>query len=314
MKLKTFKSDFILLLTASIWGLAFVAQRMGMDHVGPFTFNGVRFALGGLSLLPFLLVGLRRRRNRIKVIAEPDLKEILKGGIVSGMILFCGSSLQQIGLVYTTAGKAGFITGLYVVFVPVLGLIWKQRAGTGTWLGAVMAAVGLYLLSVTEQMTMGFGDILELAGAVFFALHVIVIGRLAQRIDTVSLSFIQCMLCSILSLAVAFVFERISLTGIRLAAFPIFYGGVFSVGIAYSLQIYGQKGSHPAHAAILLSLESLIAAIGGWLILNEFLSGRALTGCGLMMSGMLVSQLYTYFVPLKARLQNRIGQSRGQSM
>ena len=123
MKLKTFKSDFILLLTASIWGLAFVAQRMGMDHVGPFTFNGLRFALGGFSLLPFLLVGLKRRRNRIKVIAEPDLKEILGGGLLSGLILFCGSSLQQVGLVYTTAGKAGFITGLYVVLVPVLGLI-----------------------------------------------------------------------------------------------------------------------------------------------------------------------------------------------
>lgn len=310
MKLKTFKSDFILLLTATIWGLAFVAQRMGMDHVGPFTYNGVRFALGGLSLLPFLLVGLKKKKERIKVVAEPDLKEILGGGILSGLILFCGSSLQQVGLVYTTAGKAGFITGLYVVFVPVLGLIWKQRAGTGTWLGAVMAAGGLYLLSVTEQMTMEFGDILELLGAVFFALHVILIGRLSQRIDTVSLSFVQCMLCSIASLIVAFVFEEISLTGIRLAAFPILYGGVFSVGIAYSLQIYGQKGSHPAHAAILLSLESLIAAIGGWLILNEFLSGRALTGCGLMMAGMLVSQLYTYFVPFKAKLHNRLDLSK----
>lgn len=312
MKLKTFKSDFILLLTASIWGLAFVAQRMGMDHVGPFTFNGLRFALGGFSLLPFLLVGLKRRRNRIKVIAEPDLKEILGGGLLSGLILFCGSSLQQVGLVYTTAGKAGFITGLYVVLVPVLGLIWRQSAGTGTWLGAVMAAAGLYLLSVTEQMTMEFGDLLELIGAVFFALHVIIIGRLSQRIDTVSLSFVQCMLCSILSLITALAFEKISLAGIRLAAFPIFYGGVFSVGIAYSLQIYGQKGSHPAHAAILLSLESLIAAIGGWLILNEFLSGRALAGCGLMMSGMLVSQLYPYRGSISVWLQNRLYQKKGK--
>jgi drug/metabolite transporter (DMT)-like permease len=305
MELKTFKSDFILLITAAIWGLAFVAQRMGMDHVGPFTFNGVRFALGGVSLLPFLLVGLTKKKGRVPVVDGPDLPEILRGGILSGLILFCGSSLQQVGLVYTTAGKAGFITGLYVILVPVLGLLWKQRAGTGTWIGAVMAAVGLYFLSVTEQMTIGFGDILELMGAVFFALHVIVIGRLSQRIDTVSLSFVQCMLCSVVSMAVAFAFETVSLIGIWRAALPIFYGGVFSVGIAYSLQIYGQKGSHPAHAAILLSLESVIAAIGGWLILNEFLSGRALAGCVLMMSGMLVSQLYTYLIPRKKTVETR---------
>ncbi len=305
MELKTFKSDFVLLITASIWGLAFVAQRMGMDHVGPFTYNGVRFALGGVSLVPFLLVGLTKKKSRVAAVEGPDWREILKGGILSGLILFCGSSLQQVGLVYTTAGKAGFITGLYVILVPVIGLLWKQRAGTGTWIGAVMAAVGLYLLSVTEQMTISFGDVLELVGAVFFALHVIVIGRLSQRIDTVSLSFVQCMLCSVVSMAVAFVFETVSLTGIWRAAFPIFYGGVFSVGIAYSLQIYGQKGSHPAHAAILLSLESVIAAIGGWLILNEFLSGRALAGCVLMMSGMLVSQLYTYLMPGKESVETR---------
>jgi len=297
MELKTLKSDFVLLLVALIWGFAFVAQRMGMDHVGPFTYNGIRFALGGLSLFPFLLVTLKKRKNRVTTFDEPDSKEVLRGGILAGLILFAGSSLQQVGLVYTTAGKAGFITGLYVIFVPVFGLLWRQRAGTGTWIGAVMAAMGLYLLSVNEQMTISFGDVLELVGAVFFALHVIVIGRLTMRIDTVRLSFIQCMICSGLSMAVAVAMESITLSGIRMAAVPIFYGGVFSVGIAYSLQIYGQKGSPPAHAAILFSLESVIAALGGWLILNEVLSGRSLSGCVLMMAGMLISQLYTYFFP-----------------
>ncbi|MBI9088097.1 MAG: DMT family transporter [Desulfobacterium sp.] len=300
MEMKTFKSDFVLLVAASIWGLAFVAQRMGMDHVGPFTYNGLRFALGGLSLLPFLLVARKKRKNRARVQDDPGSKEILQGGLLAGVILFAGSSLQQVGMLYTTAGKAGFITGLYVVIVPVMGLLWRQKAGTGTWIGALMAAVGLYFLSVTEEMTMSFGDFLELVGAFFFAMHVIVIGKLSQRIDTVRLSFVQCMLCSVVSMIVAVSMEEISLSGIRMAALPIFYGGVFSVGIAYSLQIYGQKGSHPAHAAILLSLESVVAAIGGCLILNEVLSGRSLSGCVLMMAGMLISQLYPYMVSKKA--------------
>jgi drug/metabolite transporter (DMT)-like permease len=300
MEMKTFKSDCVLLLVATIWGLAFVAQRMGMDHVGPFTYNGIRFALGGLSLLPFLLVARKKRKNRARAVDDPRPKEILTGGILAGVILFAGSSLQQVGMLYTTAGKAGFITGLYVVIVPVVGLFWRQKAGTGTWIGALMAAVGLYFLSVTEQMTISFGDLLELVGAFFFAMHVIVIGKLSQRIDTVRLSFVQCMLCSAVSMLVAVSMETITLSGIRMAAIPILYGGVFSVGIAYSLQIYGQKGSHPAHAAILLSLESVVAAIGGCLILNEVLSGRSLSGCVLMMAGMLISQLYPYIVSKKA--------------
>ncbi|MFH1155264.1 MAG: DMT family transporter [Pseudomonadota bacterium] len=294
MELKTFKSDFVLLTAASIWGLAFVAQRMGMEHVGPFTFNGVRFALGGLSLLPFLSSAHARRKARSYDPLDPPLAEILSGSLMSGCILFAGASLQQVGLVYTTAGKAGFITGLYVVLVPILGLFWKQKAGIGTWAGAAIAALGMYFLSVTDSMTMGFGDVLELAGALFFAMHVLLIGRLSGRMDTLRLSFIQCMVCSLASLTTAAAMEVISLDGIWQAAIPIVYGGVFSVGIAYSLQIYGQKTGNPAHAAILLSLESVVAALGGWLILGEVLSGRAIAGCVLMMSGMLVSQLYNH--------------------
>lgn len=297
MELKTFKSDFVLLLTASIWGMAFVAQRMGMDHVGPYTFNGIRFALGGLSLLPFVMLtrkrNTRKKNNSLKAVSGGSLAS---GGILAGCVLFAGASFQQVGLVYTTAGKAGFITGLYVVIVPVLGILWKQRVGAGTWAGAVMAAAGLYLLSVTEAMTISFGDFLELLGAFCFALHVIIIGRLSPRINTAYLSIIQCGVCSVFSLGAALVLEEISLAGVRGAALPIFYGGVFSVGIAYSLQIYGQKTGHPAHAAILLSLESVVAALGGWAILGEVLSPRGIVGCALMMTGMLISQLYTYLL------------------
>ncbi len=297
--MKTFKSDFILLIVASIWGFAFVAQRMGMEYVGPYTFNGIRFALGGLSLMPFIIVGRKQREIKKTSYPTPGWKEVIKGGMLSGIVLFAGASLQQVGMVYTTAGKSGFITGLYVVLVPILGLFRKQNAGAGTWIGALMAVFGLYLLSVTRNMTISFGDLLEFIGAFCFALHVIIIGELSKKLDTVRLAFVQCTLCSFLSIATAFVLEKITINGIWLAAFPIIYGGVFSVGIAYSLQIYGQKDSHPAHAAILMSLESVVAALGGWLILNEILSSRALTGCMLMLAGMLTSQLYSYIIPKK---------------
>ncbi len=302
MEVKTFKSELILLLAAAIWGFAFVAQRLGMDHVGPFTYNGIRFALGGISLLPFLLVGIKRKKNKLVVVSPPPaVGLIIKSGLAAGVVLFTGASLQQVGLVHTTAGKAGFITGLYVVIVPFIGLLWKQKSSAGTWIGALLAALGLYFLSITQELTVEYGDFLEFLGAFCFACHVVIIGRVTNRIDTVTLSIIQCSICSALSLLVAVAFEEIAWQGIKAAALPIFYGGVFSVGIAYSLQIYGQRGSHPAHAAILLSLESVIAALGGWLILNEVLSGRALFGCALMMAGMLVSQLYPYVVRNNAR-------------
>lgn len=306
--MRTLKSDFILLFVATIWGLAFVAQRMGMDHVGPYTFNGIRFALGSLSLLPFLIAGEQKKRTALKTARQngleeqnsssnPGIIENLKGGWIAGIVLFAGASFQQVGLVHTTAGKAGFITGLYVVIVPLIGLFWREKTGAGTWIGGILAAIGLYLLSVNESLTISYGDLLELAGALCFAMHVILVGKLGTRMDTLILSFIQSIVCSAASMIAALMVESITLQGITLAALPIIYGGVFSVGIAYSLQIYGQKTSHPAHAAILLSLESVMAAIGGWLILNEFLSGRALLGCGIMMAGMVVSQLYPYIFP-----------------
>jgi drug/metabolite transporter (DMT)-like permease len=286
MKASTFKSDFILLFVAIIWGFAFVAQRIGMDHVGPFTFNGLRFVLGSLSLLPIIF--FQRNSTSIK-----NNNGIINSGILSGIFLFLGISFQQVGLVYTTAGKAGFITGLYVVIVPFLNLFFKQdRTGLGTWIGAILASIGMFLLSVTNDMSMEFGDLLVLFSAICFAFHLIIIGRLSKRFNTAWLSFVQCMVCSILSLLVAVVFETFILADILKISIPLLYGGVLSVGVAYSLQIYGQKDSPASHAAIIFSLESVFAAIGGWLILNEILSGRAFFGCVLMLAGMLISQLY----------------------
>lgn len=284
------RSNLFLLLTAIIWGLAFVAQRAGMEHVGPFAFNGVRFALGSISLLPLLWLACRRRGDGAGE-ARMNARSALWGGALAGVVLFLGATLQQVGVVYTTAGKAGFITGLYVVIVPLMGLLWGQRSGGRIWLGALLAVMGLYLLSMTRQFTISPGDALVLIGAFFWAGHVQVIARLARRIDSLVLSFFQCVVCSILSLITAAFTESISVAGLVQATWPILYGGVMSVGVAYTLQVVGQKGAHPAHAAIILSLESVFALVGGWLLLGEILSVRAGIGCALMLVGMLVSQL-----------------------
>ncbi len=177
---------------------------------------------------------------------------------------------------YTTAGKAGFITGLYVIIVPILGLFWRQQPQIGTWVGAILAAFGLYFLSVTEELTIEPGDFLVLIGAFFWAAHVLIIGWLSPRINPIKLAFSQYVACSILSLITASIVEDITLSSIFLAAIPILYGGLISVGIAYTLQVVAQRDAHPAHAAILLSLEAVFAAIGGWLILGEILSARGL--------------------------------------
>jgi drug/metabolite transporter (DMT)-like permease len=243
-------------------------------------------------LLPLVLLSRGQRTSSDNILPPAGLKTILLGGGALGLALFAGASLQQIGLVYTTAGKAGFITGLYVIIVPILGLVWRQQPKIGTWMGAFLAAFGLYFLSVTEQFTIDLGDLLVLIGAFFWAAHVLIIGWLSPRINPIKLAFSQYLACSILSLITATVIEDISMRSISQAAIPILYGGLLSVGIAYTLQVIAQREAHPAHAAILLSLEAVFAAIGGWLILDEVISARGLFGCGLMLAGMLLSQLW----------------------
>lgn len=310
MKITTLKSDALLLLTAAIWGFAFVAQRAGMEYVGPFTFNGVRFALGSLVLIPLILRNRNNQPFKVKTLTREESKTIIFGGTILGLTLFAAASLQQVGLVYTTAGNAGFITGLYVVIVPILGLFWRQRPDAGTWIGAFIAAMGLYLLSVTDNFTISFGDFLELCGAFLWAGHVLIIGWLSPKMDSLKLACTQFAACSILSLITAISIEKIVLKSIFQAAIPILYGGIFSVGVAYTLQVIAQQKSHPAHAAILLSLEAVFAAFGGWLILNETLTSRGLIGCSLMLAGMFVSQLLRIYGDdarvLIRRMQNRM--------
>ena len=263
-----------------------------MDYVGPFTFNGVRFALGCLVLLPLILRnGIQKNASR-KSTSSAGTKTLIFGSGLLGITLFAAASFQQVGLIYTTAGNAGFITGLYVVIVPILGLFWGQHPNTGTWIGALIAAAGLYFLSVTDELTISFGDMLELVGAFLWAVQILIVGWLSPKIDPLKLAFTEFSACSLLSLVTAFIFEEIALNALFQATIPILYGGVLSVGVAFTLQVVAQQKAHPAHAAILFSLESVFAAFGGWLILNETISSRGLVGCTLMLSGMLLSQLY----------------------
>jgi drug/metabolite transporter (DMT)-like permease len=290
----TLKADFLLLLTASIWGFAFVAQRVGMEHIGPFLFNGIRFALGSLSLLPLIYFGMGNGKSKSAPSIPIGKRTKIAGSVLAGLVLFAGASLQQIGIVYTTAGKAGFITGLYVILVPIIGLKWGRKPSLGTWIGAILAVLGLYLLSVTEQFTIDKGDFLVLLSAFMWAAHVLWISWLSPRMNPLIIAASQFAICSIFSLLVAYALEPIILSSILAASVPILYGGLGSVGIAYTLQVVAQRDAHPAHASILLSMEGAFAVLGGWLLLNETLSIRGFAGCGFMLSGMLLSQLWTY--------------------
>ncbi len=293
------KANILLLITAAIWGSAFVAQRVGMDYIGPFTFSGIRFLIGSAVLVPlaiwlnYRLKGKASANEAVKSDNSSEEKGIslIMGSVIAGTVLFIGASLQQVGLVYTTAGKAGFITSLYIVLVPIMGIALKQKAGFGIWLGALFALVGLYLLSITSDFTLEYGDFLMLIGAFFWAGHVLVIGWLAPKHDAIKLSIIQFFVCGVLSMLVALVYETIVWANVMLAMDSILFAAIMSTGIAYTLQVIAQQDAKPSHAAIILSGEAMFAVLAGWLILGEILTTRGMIGCALIMVGMLVSQL-----------------------
>jgi len=284
---RTFRSDALLLVAAFIWGTTFVAQRKGMDHIGPMTYIVVRFPLGAATLIPLILW----RRNGLAQHPRCTKRFLLWGGVLAGLALFGGSSFQQLGLQYTTAGKAGFVTSLYVALVPLMGLALGHRCGRSLWLGVCLTVAGLYLLSVTESFTIARGDLLVLVGAFFWALHVLVIGYLAQRGEPLRIACVQFLVCAALGMPFALLTEEITLSALRAAALPVLYGGVLSAGIAFTLQIVCQRTSPPSHAAIIMSLEMVFAALAGWLILDERLGWRGLAGCALMLAGLMVVQL-----------------------
>lgn len=283
------RANLLLLLTAVIWGFAFVAQRSGMEHVGPFTFNAIRFLIGALALIP-LMTSLDRRREARVVVPLRD-RSLLIGGLLAGFVIFAAATLQQVGIVYTTAGKAGFITSLYVVLVPVLGLALGHRPPAAVWVGATLAAIGLYFLTIQEGLTIAWGDLLVLIGAFLWAGHVLLIGHLSPGTDPVKLAFLQFMACAALSAVAAALSETVTADAVRAALVPILYAGIMSVGVGYTLQVVAQGYTRPADTAIILSLEAVFAVVGGWILLGEELSLRALFGCGLMLAGILISQI-----------------------
>lgn len=282
-------SSLALLIAAAIWGFAFVAQRVGMKYIGPFTFTGIRFALGAISLIP-LMIFYNNKDEKVKIKNIKGNNNLL-GGVIIGIILFLAASFQQVGLIGTSAGKAAFITGLYIVFVPILGLFLRHHIKANTWIGAVIAVVGLYFLCVTNRFSISYSDMLELASAFLFAIHILLIDYFSQKINVLKLAFSQFITCSILSMITAVFIEHITVSGILQALIPILYGGICSVGIAYTLQILGQKNAEPTHAAIICSMETVFATIGGIFILNEQLGVKGSIGCLLMLTGMILSQL-----------------------
>lgn len=293
------RANSLLVLTAAIWGFAFVAQRIGAGHLGPFAFNGTRFLLGALVLLPVIGYADRVRHTApgrdaaeplaTSPIAADRWRAAAVPGLVAGVVLVTASWLQQLGVGMTTAGKAGFITGLYVVLVPVIGLLVGHGTGRLTWAGVTVAVVGLYLLTMTEGSGMAPGDALVLVGAGFWAVHILVIDHFAG-IDPLRLSVVQFAVCGGISLILAIATEADTFAGLSAAMWPVLYGGLLSVGVAYTLQVVAQRHAKPTHAAIILSTEAVFGAIGGAILLAEQMSGRALAGCALMLAGIVLAQ------------------------
>ena len=289
IKNKAIRADVIMLITAAIWGFAFVAQREGMETMGPFLFNGARFFIGVAVLAPLVWYLSKKKKTSNK--EEVSTKKLLFAGTIAGLFLFAACSFQQVGLQYTTAGKSGFITGLYIFFVPLIGIFLGQKTNSGTWIGAMIALIGLYLLSIKDDFSFAEGDLLQLICAVFFAAHVLVIGFLAKRMDPLKLSLIQYIVSAVLSLFIAMAIEVIRWDMIVDTAIPLLYAGGMSIGVGYTLQVVAQQHAKSSHAAIILGLEGAFAALGGWLLLDEQLTTRGVIGCVLMLTGMLLSQL-----------------------
>lgn len=299
---KKMRGNLILLLTALIWGTAFVAQSAGMEHVQPFTYNGVRTLIGGLVLIPviFLFDRLKPADQRPSPDEQKEIRRnSLIGGAACGVVLCVASSFQQFGISMTTAGKAGFITALYIVIVPLLGVFIKKKIPKITWLCVGIAVVGFYLLCVKEGFSVSAGDLLVLCCAFFFSIHIMVIDYFnGKQVDGIRMSCIQFLVAGLISLVLMLVFEQPSLENLWAAKGSILYAGVLSCGVAYTLQILGQRDTEPTTATLILSLESVFAALSGWALLHETLSFKELAGCALVFAAVILAQIP---LPVKAK-------------
>lgn len=290
------RQSCLLFLTAVIWGVAFVAQSAGMDYVQPFTFSATRSVLGGIVLLPVIAFMERKRRNEANAAKSRQgervqRKNLLIGGILCGLLLFIASNFQQVGIQYTTAGKAGFVTALYIVIVPIYGIFLHKKIGVNVWLGVLLGLVGLYLLCMQEGFRLEKGDALVLVCALTFSVHIMVVDHFSPLVDGVKMSCIQFFVCGILSGIVMFFVEQPQLSQILSAWLPIGYAGILSCGVAYTLQIVGQKGMNPTIASLIMSLESVVSVLSGWLILHQGLAVKEMIGCAIMFLAIVLAQL-----------------------
>ena len=282
--------SLILILTAMIWGAAFVAQSVGMDHLGPFTFNMARFLIGGLVLLPAIPL-LDRLSRRTPDKSPAARRTLLKGGVLCGLALGVAATAQQFGVKYTTVGKAGFITALYIVMVPLLGMLVGRKPAGHIWGSVVLAVAGLYLLCMEGSLRLGLGDLLVLGCSVLFAVHILIIDRFSPLVDGVRLSCIQFFVAAAVSAVGMLLFEQPGWSALTAAWAPVLYAGVLSSGVGYTLQVVGQKGMDPTVASLLLSLESVFSVLAGWVLLHQSMNLRELAGCALMFGGILLAQL-----------------------
>lgn len=300
------RHSFLLLMTAIIWGSGFVAQSVGMDYIGPFTFTAVRNLIGTVVLVPLVLYihygpGAGRKKPRQ---ASFTYRYTISGGICCGVFLCIASNFQQFGIMYTTVGKAGFITALYVVFVPVLGLFLRKRVSVFIWISVALSVIGLYLLCMTENtFTLQFGDFLELICALMFSVHIMVIDHFTGKADSVVMSAVQFLVCGLISLLLMFLFETPDISRIIEAWQPVLYAGIFASGMGYTLQMVGQKGVDPTVASLIMCMESVVSAVAGWLILGQKLSIREVSGCILMFAAIVLAQLPVSSLKEKAKVR-----------
>lgn len=287
MDRKTMGSNLLLGLTAFIWGVAFVAQSVGMEYVNPFTFNACRFLIGGMVLIPCILLFSKKNGRK-----EPKgQKTAVVGGICCGSILFAASSFQQFGVASTTVGKAGFITALYIVIVPLLGIFLRKRIPWSVWVSVVLATIGMYLLCMTEGLKVGKGDIYVFVCAICFSFHILVIDYFSPKTDGVMMSCIQFFTAGIISAVMMLMFENPKLSAVFSAWAPILYAGIMSCGVAYTLQVVAQKNTDPVLASLILSLESAFSLLAGWVILGQKLSPKELGGCALVFCAIILAQI-----------------------
>lgn len=285
------KGEAMLCLAAIIWGTAFIFQKMGMDHIGPFTFTMFRFGIGALAMIPVMMVSDRFKRKKNEPVMSGSSRTLILGGVFVGLANFTASALQQIGIVYTTAGKAGFLTAMEMVMIPFFLILMRRKVHGLTWLGVIIATFGMYLLCMKGGFSMAVGDLFCLGGACGFAIQILIIDYFVEKVDPIKLAFYEFAVTAICSVVFTLIFENIVWADVLACAVPLLYTAILEVCVAFSLQMIGQQYAPPAIATIIMSFESVFAALSGVLFLHEVMTGREVAGCIIMFVAFMIAQI-----------------------